>query len=187
MTVGGDRRWRQRLHQTRGAVDGGDQKRPGYGTRTYRATAVLGATAGCKAMAGLGAAALGVAALGAAALRVVALGVVALGAEVLGAVALGAVALGAAVLGAAALAIRSCGEEEVGEGILASFSRIPTQSATSSARYVYARCSCNHGAYFIGKGQRGVRRENTVHKDATSNNLKGKPMTKTIRLQHIIG
>ena len=75
MTVGGDRQWQQWLHQTRGAVDGGDQKQPGYRTMSYWATAVAvpGATAGRKVVAALGAKALGAEVLG-----VVALGTAAL-------------------------------------------------------------------------------------------------------------
>ncbi len=93
-----------------------------------------GATAEHEAVAVLGAEALGAAALGAVALVVAALG---------------AAVLGAAVLGAVALDIRSCGAQE-DEGIWASFSQIPTQSATSSACYVYTQRSCNHQAYREG-------------------------------------
>ena len=54
----------------RGAVDGGDDKWPGYRTTSYRATAVPGATAGHEAVVPLGAEALGASMLWAVALQV---------------------------------------------------------------------------------------------------------------------
>jgi hypothetical protein len=153
---------------------------------SYWTTAVSGATAVCKVVAALraaalGAVALGVAALGAVALEEAALRAAVLRAAVLGAAALGAAAPGVAVLGAAALAIWSCGEKE-GEGIVwGSFSQIPMQSATSSACYAYTGCSCDHLEH-TERAQRGKRRKNTVCNNATSNNLKGKPMAKTTGL-----
>ena len=64
--MGDDRQWRLRLHQTRGAVDGGDDQQPGYQAASYRgtalrATAVPGATVGHNAVVALGVAAFGVA------------------------------------------------------------------------------------------------------------------------------
>ncbi len=61
-----------------------------------------------------------------------------------------------------------------------SFQQIPMYAFTSSARYVYARRNSVSGEQ--QPGQRGNRMKKTVHNDATSSNLKGKPMTKTIGL-----
>jgi hypothetical protein len=53
---------------------------------------------------------------------------------VLGVAVLGVAALGAVAFGVAEFSIQSCGEEE---GIWMSFSLILTQSATSSAHFMY--------------------------------------------------
>ena len=56
-----------------------------------------------------------------------------------------------------------------------SFRRIPMYAYTSCARFVYAR-----RIEFLRAYTKRAEMKNTVHNDATSSILKGKPMTKTI-------
>ncbi len=67
------------------------------------------------------------------------------------------------------------------EDIWVSFPRIPMYVYTSSACHVCVR-SQEFNSWGKQPGQRGKRMKNTDRNDATSSNLKGKPMTKTIDL-----